>query len=313
VNWLDRAVPATLSPKEIDLDDRSFLIPCYDDLQPLITSIERVGVLHHIYVQKTADQRLIPALGRRRLKAALAIGLTSITVRVIYASADEADLFRTAFWDNITLRRPNPTFTAIVANRILELFPLEVALGEFFPILGVSSDGIRLRRLQAVAGLEEPILEALAGGRMHEKTAVILAGMEPGARLRLFELTLALRLNANKSAEVIGTLFDLSVSKACGVNDLLERNEARAVLDDPETSAPEKASRFRELLGQWKFPELTADEREFNERFQGLASDKRVSVRPTPFFEDKRCTIEIRAESWEEAESILQAIPHTSH
>ena len=312
MNWLDRTQTEALNPTEIDLEDGAYLIPCYTDLQPLVRSIEQVGILCRPLVQKTKDQRLIPVLGRRRLKAAAKIGLSSVDVSVIDSTVPETDLFRTAFWDNFTIRKLDQASMAILVSRILELYPMEVAHQEFLSVLGAATDGFRLQRFKAVAGLEEGILLALAEGRIHEKTAFMLSKMDMNDRLRVFELVGVLRLNANKTAEVIGNLFDLSVSMGCTIGSLLDREESLSILADSDSTTPDKVARFRALLRTWKYPEQSTLEQEFHNTFHKLTSAGNISVRPTPAFEDKRCTIEIRVDSWEEAESILKSISYVS-
>jgi hypothetical protein len=262
-------------------------------------------------VQKTKDQRLIPVLGRRRLIAAAEIGLSFVNVNVIDSTAPEIDLFRSAFWDNFTIRKPNQAYTAILVSRILELYPLEIAHQEFLSVLGAATDGFRLQRLKAIAELEETILQALAEGRIHEKTASMLSKMDVNDRRRLIELVGNLRLNANKAAEVIGNLFDLSVSMECTISGLLDNEESLLILTDSDSTIPDKVTRFRALLRKWKWPEQLTLEQEFRNTFHKLTSSHSISVRPTPSFEDRRCTIEIRTDSWEEAESILNSMPYT--
>ena len=48
-------------------------------------------------------------------------------------------------------------------------------------------------------------------------------------------------------------------------------------------------------------------EREFHAHVTGMGLPDNVSVKPTKSFEDKGCTIEIRADSWEEAENIVRS------
>jgi hypothetical protein len=312
LSWLDHTQIVALSPIEIDLEDRTYFIPSYIDIQALVTSIERVGILNRPFVQKTLDKRFIPVLGRRRLKAAAEIGISAVKVIVIDSDVPEPDLFRLAFWDNMALRELDPASTAGLVNRILELYPIEVAHREFLSVLGVATDGFRLQRFKSIAELEDTILQALAVGRIHEKTAFILSKMVLNDRQHVFRLVQELRLNANKAAEIVGHLFDLSVTMGTSIVDLLDCGESRSILVDSNASIPEKTAQFRTLLRRWKYPEQSLLEQDFHNTFQQVNSTGRISVSPTPSFENKKCTIKIHSDSWEEAHTILKALNFSS-
>jgi hypothetical protein len=305
VNWLNLTKPAVVDPRAVDLEDKTYLIPCFCDLSALEKSIEKVGLLNDPLVQELADGRMVPVVGRRRLQAAVALGVQEITARMLPGEMPVAEGFALAFWDNVPHRTFDPACMAVVVRRLLELFPREVAAREFLPVLGIPLKGPRLERLRAIGGLEHAVLEALSQGRIHEKTAAILCEVEPETRLELLALTEKLRLNANKAAEIISWLFDLSVLEGKPIAELLAREDARNILSDGDAPVQELAERFRELVRSWKFPELTARETEFKEWARRLPASGKISVKPTPAFEDPACVLEIRAASKDEAQHIL--------
>jgi ParB family transcriptional regulator, chromosome partitioning protein len=308
VNWLNLTKPTVVDPHAVDLEDKTYLVPCYCDLSALVKSIEKVGLLNSPLVQELADGRLVPVAGRRRLQAAVALGLEEVTVRVLPDAIPVAEGFTLAFWDNVPHRTFDPACMAVVVRRLLELFPREVAALEFLPVLGIPLKGPRLERLRAIGGLEHLVLDALSQGRIHEKTAAILCEVEPETRLRLLELMGNLRLNANKTADIISWLFDLSVLEGKPIAESLASGDARNILSDGDSPVQERAERFRELVRRWKFPELTAREAEFREWASHLPPSGRVSVKPTSAFEDPACVLEIRAASKNEAQRILSSL-----
>ncbi len=137
--------------------------------------------------------------------------MASVEVRIISDSMPEEDGFLMAFWDNVSHRRFDPACTAVIAKRLLELYPRDVVAKQFLPVLGVRPLGPRLEQLRALGSLEEQVLKALALGRIHEKTAFLLSRLPPHERVGLLEFTEDLGLNANKKAEVIERLIDLSI------------------------------------------------------------------------------------------------------
>ncbi len=308
MNPLGQIKPVSLDPRDVDLNDRTYLIPCFQDVGPLAGSIKRVGILNPPLVEKLDDKVLRPILGRRRILAAKGLGFSSIQAQVLSGPIPEADGFLLAFWDNIGHRSFDAATTAVVVRRLLELLPKEEAANDCLPLLGVPLKGPGIQRMQTLGALEDEVLEAVANGSMLAKTALILAGLTQDDRFVLVELAKALGLNANKSAEVIGHLVDLSVLHGKSVRDYVNCPEAQEIVQIEDLPTMERASRFRMLLRSWKFPELVEKEREFKEWLDKQPGVDRVSVQPTQAFEDDKCMIRIAAQSRTEARQILERL-----
>ena len=308
MNWLNHTKPEIIDPRSVDLEDHNYFVPCFSDLSALTKSVEKLGILNAPLVQRLADGRMIPVAGRRRLQCAIILGLDEIRVKLLPPDMPVADGFALAFWDNASHRVFDTAVAAVIVRRLLELFPKDVVARDFLPVLGIAAKGPRLERLRSIGGLEHSILEALSKGHIHEKTAAILCEIASDTRLGLMKLTETLRLNANKSAEIISWLFDLSVLKSKPIPELLSEKEAERIISDGDMPVPERAERFRELLRSWKFPELAVREEEFRKFAKRLSLPDRVSVRPTPAFEDPGCAIEIKAACADEAQRIVSIL-----
>jgi ParB-like chromosome segregation protein Spo0J len=266
-----------------------------------------VGIINKPVVQEKPTGGLIPVLGRRRLKAASELGMASVESRIVPAPMPQQDGFLMAFWDNIH-RLSESACVAVIVKRLLELFSREFVAREFLPVLGVPPRGPRLEHLEALGGLEETILQALSLGHIHEKTALMLSELQPQERMALFAFSEELGLNANKKAEIVERLIDLSVFHARPVLEFIQTEEAQAVLADRDISVPERASRFRDFLRSCKFPELANKEAEFRKWRETLPRSDRLSVRPSPSFETEQCIIEIRADSRNRAAELINTI-----
>lgn len=305
MNWLNHTRSIRLDPRDVDLGDRTYHIPCFEDLGRLTDSIRQAGILNAPVLQERTGRRMISVLGRRRLLAAEAIGLSHVTAKAVPEAMPESEGFLLAFWDNLGHRSFDPAVTAVTVKRLLELFPREIVARRFLPLLGITLRGPRLERLRIIGGLEEPVLPALASAQISEKTANVLADLNPDDRRALLQLSKDLALNSNKAAEIIERLADLSVLHGKSVMNLLESSQAKAILENRGLPVPQRAMRFREMLRTWKFPELVRKEEQFNDWMDKMPHWNKVSVRPTPGFEDEKLTIQIKVESREQAERIL--------
>lgn len=314
MSLLESMRPISLNPDDVDLDDPTYLIPHFGELEPLVKSVKVVGLINKPLVQRRSGNRLVPVLGRRRLAAASIVGLTAIDAREAPAEVSESECYRLAFWENCGHRKLDRAAAAVVVRRLQELFPVQTVADEFLPALGIKARGPRLADLCKVGGLEPPILKALAAGRIQERTAVVLAEMDEKDRIAMFQLITQLGTNANKNAEIVGYLHDLSIARGKSVCVLLQDNRAAAVMADEEIPLPERARRFRDLLRSWKFPELVEQERDFTTWKKELSLPDGVEVRPVESFEGEECFVEIRVRSRDEAERLLRTLPaETSH
>jgi len=290
------------------LEDSTYLIPCFEDMLPLVESVRRMGVINPPVLQRTPRGGLIPVLGRRRLEAAREAAIRQVETKILPAEMPATDGFKLAFGDNMGRRSFDAACSAYLVKRLLDLFPRDVVAGDFLPALGIPPKGPRLDRLSAIGGLEFPVLKALSCGKIHEKTAAILAELNPEDRETVMGLVDGLHLNANKAAEIVTSLHDLSIFHSKGISELIRGRQFRAILHDGQSSVPTKASRFRELIRSWMFPELVASEHEFDLWRRSLIGNDRIQVRPVPSFESEECFIEVRAGNRLEAEGIVAKI-----
>ncbi len=292
---------------QIDLQDDRYLIPCYSPIDWLVRSVQVAGVINAPLLSDTGGSRLVPILGRRRIEALRLLGVESVNAHVI-SEISEAEAFRIAFWDNVAHRPVNPAYVGVVVKRLLELFPTELVAREFLPALGTPASGPRIERIRKIGGLGKSILDALGQGRILEKTALLLTELKVEDRLALMDLVVRLRLNANKAAEVVGTIFDLSVYNSLPMEHYIHNPETQDILNDHSLSIQDKAARVRSLLARLKHPETEARLAAFESWRSSVPASRRVAIKPYQGFETPGCTIEIKADSLEFAKRALSAL-----
>lgn len=307
MNWLDRTTTSILDPREVDLTDLTYEIPSFGDSGDIEKAIRTIGIVNAPVVQGHPTRGIIPVIGRRRIEAAKSLDWSEILVRWVSPDMPDQDGYRLSFWDNCT-RVNDPATRAYVVKRLLDLFPREVVCSDFLPCLGVPPKGPRIERLRRIGGLERPILEALAAGRLLEKTAVTLSYMDEQDRISMLSLAQSLRLNANTSDEVIGGLHDLAVMQQKRVPEIIASEQIRLVLEDRDRPVPERATEFRRLLQSMRLPELEARESEFREWCERIDVPPNMKIRHAPAFETEECTIEVRVAGRDEARKIVEAL-----
>ncbi len=308
MNWLEHTTWKDLALRDIDLTDRAYFIPCWSGSDRLIESVSRTGIINAPVVQAGRAGPYIPVLGRRRLQAAAATNRSVATVRVVPQEMPQTDGYLLAFRDNVSHRSFGQAARAVIVRRFLELLPRDALTDEILPALGIPPKGPKLQRLTRVGSLPDHMLEALETGRIKEKTALLFADMEPADRNALFETAQRLALNANKTAELVEVLHDLSIFYGISIMELIRQAVGQINSQKTELCGPEDARSLRRFLKHLKHPELADLEREVTRWIEELNLPGSVRIAAHSSFEDERCTLEIDVESRAAAEAVLEKI-----
>ncbi len=306
MDWRSRTQLITLDISQVDLSDKDYLIPSYSPLTRLESSISAVGILNPPLVMMQ-DRVYVPILGRRRLQAAVNLGISSVSAGEMMSSLDDRSLFEIAFWDNIDNRPANPATTAYLVKRLLDLFEKRTAAERFFPSLGVSAFGPKIERLRMIGGLENVFLNALAQGHIQEKTAFIFSKISYEERVFVLNVILELGMNSNKAAEITSHFFDLA---AFSGEAILDGHGAKLIIDIMATAEPnqEKTERVRSALFALRFPEIAGKQIEFSNKICKYRLTKNVQVKAHQAFESPGAIIEVRTDSWHTADSLLEIL-----
>ncbi len=310
-DWRNHTHELSIALDDCDLEDRTYLIPCFGDLGPLKESISAVGLIHKPLLQQSAQKKWVPVLGRRRLLAARDLAFGSVEARVLDDEVAEAGAYEIAFWDNVTQRQFETPTKAIVVHRLLELFPREEVAARFLPTLGIPPHGPRIEALRRIAKLEHEVHLSLALGKINEKTALMLSYLEPHDRGVSMNLIARLKLNVNKTFEVMTGLIDMARVQGCSVKEILNLAEIQEVLsaDQPRDRDPVGVGEsLRSVLKRLRHPELCAEETKFSAWLKSQRLPSNIAVRPSQAFEDNSCTIEIRVDSKEKARCIVKVL-----
>ena len=142
----------------------------HQDLEELIESIKKHGIIQPLVVSKVGDRYQLIA-GERRWRSAKIIGLA--TVPAIVRAANEQEKLELALIENIQRRDLNPMERAIAYQRLMQEFNLTQE--EVADKMGVSRSGVAntLRFLD----LPEEVQKALADAKITEGHAKVIAGL----------------------------------------------------------------------------------------------------------------------------------------
>ncbi len=295
-----------IDPKQVLLQDHTCFFPTFSNLNRLRQSVERIGIVNPpVLLQKS--EGFIPVLGRRRIQAAIMLGIDEVTASTV-RGLDEKECFRMAFWDNFDHRFFHGALISYLVNRILELFDKDVAYTDFFIHLGLPAFGPRIHRLQKIGRMEPQVLERWVAGKLLEKTVSLLSDMSFEVRSNLMRLIADLGLNANTADELVRNLNDHSIESNVPITDLLDYQDFQSILDDPKLDRPGKWIRFRKVIHSLRFPDYTKELERYEAQVSALRLPGNMKLKHTPFFENEKIQIEITVDCLQDAKDLIGKI-----
>ncbi len=308
MNWRKNTQTMHISPKEVEFSDRSYYLPSYEDMDALVASISEVGILNPPVVKESNRGKLIPVLGRRRMKAVIEAGIEGISVLKIGNELPEKNILSLVFWDNFHRIKGNPVATAVMTDRLLSVHEPEVIAQTYLHWMGVPPRGPKISRLRTLASLDESCLRALSSGKIIEKTAILLARLTKEERSILLGFIQIHGWNANKSADALQAIFDLSLIVNKPVNQIVR--EASEIIDSQSESSDEsqRSEMMRNLIRSWKYKDLVEQELLFDKWLEKLQAPCNTRIKTAQSFESEALTLEIKAASKREAEAILKKL-----
>lgn len=308
MNWRKNIREFTVNPNQIELSNRTYYLPCYEDIDILVTSINQIGLMSPPVVRRAKHGKLIPVSGRRRIDAAVRAGLEQTIVYVIDPEISEEQIVDLTFWDNVHRIRNNLVCSAIVVTRLMQERSPEIVAEKYLPWIGIPPRGPKLERLKLIAGLEERSLKMLWDGRIQEKSAVLLSRLSVDERSRALDFLELYSFNANKSAEMLQAIYDISVLSQCSTSDTISKVTQTIEEECPDCDIVQKAASARNLIKKMKNVNLFETQASFNKWLEEIQLPSNMKINHAQSFESSQITLEIKASSKTEAESMISKI-----
>lgn len=311
LNIIEQFLPNTrievIETTSVNFSDTRFVIPNYEKLDNLISSIRTVGIINDPFVLEDTGSGYVSVLGYRRLLAAGELEMEKITVRIVDQSASEQDCYEASFWDNIGHRLLDPSSKAQTLARLMELFPRMDVIQRFLPFLGVPAQGPKIERALRIGALCGEALSNLALGRIHERTAFTMSFRSKHEQQTLMKLINKFGLNLNNASQVIEDIIDIATVKGVEIDKVIGELNINE-LETTQAGQVYDGKKLKNAVKRLKDPgfELTREE---NEAWvKTLNVPKFVRITPANSFEDKSFQIAVSLESMEDLELCLKAI-----
>jgi ParB-like chromosome segregation protein Spo0J len=276
----------------VDWQDTSSLITYGPLPDTLRRSIQAVGLLQIPVLQGRRHGGFRIVSGSRRLLICRELGLEPITCQILDESLPPEACLRLAVYDNIATRVLNPVERSLVLAKMVAFFPWSQVIGEFMPLLHLEPSITLLSRHLELLRLEKDILDALADGRLHERTASALAPLEPTDRRALFTLFGEFSFSVSVQQEIIELAVEIGEREGMVPAEVLRAEAIAALRREQRRPARHRAEEIRRYLQGRRTPRLTARRERFIKEAQELGLPSGVRLIPPPSFEGPNWRLE---------------------
>jgi len=295
----------------IDLADTTYLLrPGPDDAPepPCLPAIADHGILHPPLLLEVTDGRKVVLSGRRRVVAAVHLGMATIPALVLPAPTPMARRLELLAAHARIGSELSVIEQAILLDKASQWLSEQECLA-LLAILGHNRPGQQLiRDLVALLTLEPAVILGLHQGTVHPKTGRKLARLQPADQEVIVRLITELRLGGSKQQKLLDLASELIMRRRQPLAEILREMAP----EGDRGNIPQQATALLQWLQAECTPRSHAAEREFRAFCRRLRLPAGIRLRHTPAFEDDRLFLEIEfpdrrqlEEVWPEMRQLL--------
>jgi hypothetical protein len=283
-----------------DIDDKPgpYCMSFGFDLQPLVKSIEKFGLINLPVTTKNIKGTTDVVLGYRRIMALKSLDWEEVPCRDFSDSGlTPMELLLLNLYDNLATRKLNEVEKGMVLARLIPYVSRGEILDHYMPLLHLPSHESTLDTLLSLDEMDEHIRHSLAEKRLSFQTIKTFVGMDDRSCAAIFKWISEVKLNFNQQSQFIEYILDLVDKEKTSVFQILGEKQLSSILESKKLNNPQKAKLTLERLKMRRFPFLTRYEKVFHKKVGILGLPEGVKIHHPPFFEGADYRLEISFKS----------------
>jgi hypothetical protein len=282
---------------QIDFDDQCYIFTFEPLLSGLINSIKKIGLINPPILEQTSDNTYRIVTGLKRILALGQLKINQFPAK-IYQSMNPAptlDLFLLNFFENIGTRNLNEIEKSIILHKFIHLFQVseESVISEFLPLLNQGANKALLDRYLKLVYLKDNIRIAIVEEFISIDNALALLEMSLIERQSIFNLFQRLQLGKNNQKELLRLLREIAKISNQSIVQIVEDKEIQDILLNEKITSPRKIEHIKEVLKRMRYPLFSMVEMNFQNLKKDLKLPPNIILRPPPFFEGEKFTVEL--------------------
>jgi len=265
------------------------------DLNPLVKSIKRSGIVNSPVLVKNSKGNLDIVTGYRRIIAVKSMGFKKLQCRIL----SESEFFPLRCLllnlnDNLTTRKFNDIEKGMILFRLNKFLSKDEIIESYMPLLGLpSNERTYIDFLRIDEELDNDLKQYVAEGRMSFQSAERILDIEHGLRSYIVDLLLSLKLNINQQSQLLDYLIDIVHSKKFSLIELLNNTDFKLIYFNEKINNPQKAKAILQYFREKRFPIMVKAEKDFKEKISNLHLPQGIRINYPPFFEGTSFRMEI--------------------
>jgi hypothetical protein len=292
-----------------DIDDEPgpFCMSFGFDLEPLISSIETVGLINPPILKNEQGQIAIVA-GYRRIKALKSLNAVSTACRLISGhDVPPLQCLLLNLHDNLSTRRLNDVEKGMVLNRLAAWVPEQEIVTQYMPLLGLQPhEKSLLFFLEMERDFDVKIKTFVAEGRLSWRAVKMLSDMDAASKAGLLNVISELKFNINQQLQLVDYLFDLSFIEKKSIPRILGELGLDSIHSDKNTNRPQQAKAVLNRLRTRRNPSIVKAEKRFTRAIIDLNLPDGILISAPPFFEGEHYRLEILFRKGEDLKTRLE-------
>jgi len=278
--WKDEIIHLS----SVDIEDHTFRITTEENIKSLSTSIRSTGLINlPIVIRKKSGFSIIS--GFRRIRAAVNLGWTEISARVIESGADRLECVKLAIADNslqkslnlIELSRCYKMLSGLCGTKDLHAVASQLGLPDNLELAG---------KIIRLCDLPEQLQKYILSGSVSMAMALELVKPEyDQSGIRFAEIFDSLKLSLNKQREFLTFSHEISIREGISIPELINGADFENILSDENSDRNLKTNKIRQYLKARRFPVIVRAEDNFRRNLKKLAIAGGIKLIPPADFE----------------------------
>ena len=273
-----------VSPKDIDIEDDRFRISYHFDLEKLLLSIKKIGIVFPLIAVARENSRYVLVSGWKRIFAAFELRLPKVPTYFLEEN-DDGRAFLFGLYENWTVRNFDILEKAEIALKLVGFIGDEKKVVEqFFPLLYIPATLSYLDMYGNIARLDRAWKRIVFDKKMPLPSVQLLTECAPSDRESL--LPWIRPMNRNKLQQFLEDLIELGKRMDKSPAAILAAPEIQELSRAGHLSPLQKAERVRALIRRKRYPTLSSWKKSFDLALKKARLSRDVVFDAPSFFED---------------------------
>ena len=286
-----------LSMDRFKFDQGKFCMSFDFDINPLVTSIKKVGIINKPFIisYKGGDVEIVA--GYRRILALKELKIEEISCFDLSGSGKtDLDILIMNIHDNLHARKLNNIEKSMALNMLINFSKDKKIDREFISLFEIN--GRDLETFLKIESLPDALKYSIARNAISLKALeTILCFDNEREYLACLEWINKLKLNFNQQLQFIEYISEISRRSKSSVDQVLMGGAFKDIYDDENKNKPQKARKLLNILRGKLFPDLTEYERVFNRRVKKLQLPGNIKISHPKYFESEGYRLEVEFRS----------------